>query len=206
MTIAPDALCFGERQDPKGKLKDASYERFEALHRLTEGKSLQGKYVWDARRALDYLETRAEVDPARMGMIGHSLGGQETLFTTAADTAHPGRGLELRLRQPAHARARPDPAQLRALRARAGRARRLRRGAGPGRARARSWSPRAARIRSSRWTASRRRWRPRERAYAAAGAADQLGTFYEPGPHQFSPALREAAYAWLDRWLKAPPR
>jgi predicted esterase len=39
------------------------------------------------------------------------------------------------------------------------------------------------------------------RAYAAAGAADRLATFYEPGPHQFSPAMREAAYAWLDRWL-----
>ena len=44
------------------------------------------------------------------------------------------------------------------------------------------------------------------RAYTAAGATDKLGTFYEPGPHQFSPAMREAAYAWLDRWLKAPPR
>jgi len=39
-------------------------------------------------------------------------------------------------------------------------------------------------------------------AYAAAGASDRLATFYEPGPHQFSPAMREAAYAWLDRWLK----
>src|SRR6185295_10497391 len=86
VTIAPDALAFGERQDPAHKLEGASYERFEALHRITEGKSLQGKYVWDARRALDYLETRTEVDPSRVGMIGHSLGGQETLFTTAADT------------------------------------------------------------------------------------------------------------------------
>ena len=43
-------------------------------------------------------------------------------------------------------------------------------------------------------------------AYAAAGVTDRLGTFYEPGPHQFSPAMREAAYAWLDRWLKTPAR
>jgi hypothetical protein len=40
-------------------------------------------------------------------------------------------------------------------------------------------------------------------AYAAQDAADRLGTFYEDGEHQFSPAMREAAYAWLDRWLKA---
>lgn len=36
VTLAPDALCFGERQDPAGKLEDAAYERFEALHRITE--------------------------------------------------------------------------------------------------------------------------------------------------------------------------
>jgi len=48
--------------------------------------SQQGKYVWDARRALDYLETRPEVDVSSVGMIGHSLGGQETLSTTAIDT------------------------------------------------------------------------------------------------------------------------
>ena len=39
-------------------------------------------------------------------------------------------------------------------------------------------------------------------AYAAQHAADRLGTLYEDGEHQFSPAMREAAYAWLDRWLK----
>ena len=65
VTIVADALCFGERQDAKGKLKNGEYERFEALHRITEGKTLQGKYVWDARRALDYLETRAEGPNAR---------------------------------------------------------------------------------------------------------------------------------------------
>jgi predicted esterase len=38
-------------------------------------------------------------------------------------------------------------------------------------------------------------------AYAVLGAADRLSTFYEPGAHAFSPAMRAAAYAWLDRWL-----
>src|SRR4029077_14104694 len=86
VTMVFDALCFNERQDVTGKLKNADYERYEAMYRLTEGKSLQGKYVWDARRALDYLENRPEVDASRLGMIGHSLGGQETLFTSAIDT------------------------------------------------------------------------------------------------------------------------
>jgi len=86
VTLVFDALCFNERQDATGRLKGGDYERYEAMYRITEGKSLQGKYVWDARRALDYLETRPEVDASRLGMIGHSLGGQETLFTTAIDT------------------------------------------------------------------------------------------------------------------------
>ena len=85
VTLVADALCFNERQDSTGKLKDDDYERYEAMYRITEGKTLQGKYVWDARRGLDYLETRPEVDTTRIGMIGHSLGGQETLFTTAID-------------------------------------------------------------------------------------------------------------------------
>jgi hypothetical protein len=38
-------------------------------------------------------------------------------------------------------------------------------------------------------------------AYVDVGAPDRLGTFFEPGAHAFSPTMRAAAYAWLDRWL-----
>lgn len=201
VTIAPDALCFNERQDPARKLKDGSYERFEALHRITEGKTLQGKYVWDARRALDYLETRAEVDASRMGMIGHSLGGQETLFTTAIDTriqaavSSCGFGSLRTLQRdrilhnfalfvPELARHGDYAAVLALVAPR------------PFLVAARSEDPIFPMEGIEETVAGARP------AYAAAGVADRLGTFYEPGPHQFSPALREAAYAWLDRWLK----
>jgi dienelactone hydrolase len=203
VTIAPDALCFGERQDPAGMLKGAAYERFEALHRLTEGKTLQGKYVWDARRALDYLETRAEVDPSRLGMIGHSLGGQETLFTTALDTRIRAavsscgfgslRTLErdrilhnFALFVPGLASHGDYGAVLALVAPR------------PFLVAARSEDPIFPMEGIEETVASARR------AYGDAGVAVRLGTFYEPGPHEFSPALREAAYAWLDRWLKAP--
>src|SRR5262249_4674519 len=86
VTLVFDALCFNERQDPTHKQLNGDYERLEAMYRITEGKTLQGKYVWDSSRALDYLQTRPEVDASRLGMIGHSLGGQETLFVTAIDT------------------------------------------------------------------------------------------------------------------------
>jgi dienelactone hydrolase len=40
---------------------------------------------WDIWRALDYLETRADVDAARVGMIGFSMGGIETWLAGAVD-------------------------------------------------------------------------------------------------------------------------
>lgn len=41
--------------------------------------------VWDLMRLVDYLQTRPDVDPARIGMIGFSKGGIETWLTAAAD-------------------------------------------------------------------------------------------------------------------------
>lgn len=83
VTLAPDALCFEERQHPT--LRGTDSERFEATRRLTEGSCLQAKMLWDLQRALDYLLARREVDRRRIGCLGHSLGGQETLFLSALD-------------------------------------------------------------------------------------------------------------------------
>jgi dienelactone hydrolase len=41
--------------------------------------------VWDVLRLLDYLETRADVDPQRIGLIGFSKGGMETYLAAAVD-------------------------------------------------------------------------------------------------------------------------
>ena len=43
------------------------------------------KAVWNNIRAVDLLETLPEVDSDRIGCIGHSLGGHNTLFTAAFD-------------------------------------------------------------------------------------------------------------------------
>jgi predicted dienelactone hydrolase len=37
-------------------------------------------------RAIDLLQSLPEVDPERIGCIGHSLGGHNTMFTAAFDT------------------------------------------------------------------------------------------------------------------------
>ena len=44
-----------------------------------------GPEVWNAMRAIDYLETRPEVDAARIGMTGRSGGAAMTWFTAAVD-------------------------------------------------------------------------------------------------------------------------
>lgn len=43
------------------------------------------KAIWNNIRGVDLLETLAEVDSDRIGCIGHSLGGHNTLFTAAFD-------------------------------------------------------------------------------------------------------------------------
>jgi dienelactone hydrolase len=200
VTMVFDALCFNERQDPTGKLKNGDYERYEAMYRIVEGKSLQGKYVWDARRALDYLETRPEVDATRLGMIGHSLGGQETLFTTAIDT---------RIRAAASSCGFGSLRTLKRDRINhnyalfvSGLADNGDYGAvlamvapRPFFVAARSEDPIFPKDGIEETIAVARR------TYVDAGAADRLATFFEPGPHAFSPMMRTAAYAWLDRWL-----
>jgi dienelactone hydrolase len=45
-----------------------------------------GVETWNAIRALDYLETRREVDPARFGITGRSGGAAMSWFTAAVDS------------------------------------------------------------------------------------------------------------------------
>ena len=200
VTIVFDALCFNERQDVAGRLTNGDYERYEAMYRIAEGKCLQGKYVWDARRALDYLETRPEVDATRLGMIGHSLGGQEALFTAAIDAriraaaSSCGFGSIRTLKRdrinhnyalfvPELANNGDYGAVLAMVAPR------------PFFVAARSEDPIFPKDGIEETIAVGRR------AYVATGAADRLGTLFEPGTHSFSPTMRAAVYAWLDRWL-----
>jgi pimeloyl-ACP methyl ester carboxylesterase len=70
VTIAPDYPNFGEyRVDPYG-LGSASA-------------SMKG--IWNHIRAVDVLTTLAQVDPDRIGVIGHSLGGHNAIFVALFD-------------------------------------------------------------------------------------------------------------------------
>ena len=209
VVLAPDAICFEERGPYKGSLDTPrepaagrDFERFELTRRLLHGSCLQTKMVWDMQRGLDYLESRPEVDPARLGCIGHSLGGQQTLFLAALDE---------RVRVAVSS---CGFASMKAV---------LREGINhnlaayvPG------WlehgdvgdllaevAPRSFLALNGATDrifpidglyASFDVARP---AYAAAGCGERLDLGVYPGGHGFTDEMRSRAYAWLDRWLRA---
>jgi dienelactone hydrolase len=57
-------------------------DKFRARHPQSLG---MRKMLFDARRAVDVLSHRSDVDPARIGAMGHSLGAKETLYLAAFD-------------------------------------------------------------------------------------------------------------------------
>lgn len=50
------------------------------------GRLIMGKLVWDTMRALDFLLARDDVDPARLGVSGNSLGGATAGWMAALET------------------------------------------------------------------------------------------------------------------------
>ncbi|HVT73715.1 MAG TPA: acetylxylan esterase [Lacunisphaera sp.] len=49
------------------------------------GLSAAGFEIWDGMRALDYLQSRPDIDPARIGCTGNSGGGTQTAYLMALD-------------------------------------------------------------------------------------------------------------------------
>ncbi|CAM4371966.1 dienelactone hydrolase family protein [Paenibacillus tarimensis] len=86
--LVPDIAGFGDRKlmrdagrsDPSA---NSCFGLASAL--LMTGRTLAGLRVFEARRALDYLDTRDDVDAARVGCIGFSGGGMVASLTTAVE-------------------------------------------------------------------------------------------------------------------------
>jgi dienelactone hydrolase len=222
VVLAPDAICFEERgplrgfasagpgnggeqplsDPPVNQAPGQQFERFEFTRRILYGSCLQTKMVFDMQRGLDYLQSRPEVDPQRLGCIGHSLGGQQTLFLAALDERVGASVSSCGF------------ASMKAV---------LREGINhnfgayvPG------WlehgdagdllaevAPRAFLALNGEhdrifpidgFYTSFEVARP---AYAAAGADERLDLGVYPSGHGFTAEMRQRAYAWLDRWLTA---
>ncbi len=52
---------------------------------LSAGVTWAGIIAWDDMRTVDYLVTRPEVDPKRIGCVGHSIGGLRATYLAALD-------------------------------------------------------------------------------------------------------------------------
>ena len=82
VVMAPDALGF---EDRNWSAIGGQAEYYELASRLVRGQTLSAKVLHDVRVALDYLTTRPEVDPGRIGFIGHSYGGRMAIWASAFD-------------------------------------------------------------------------------------------------------------------------
>jgi hypothetical protein len=79
VALAP--RCFLWQYAAPGKL-GAAVDWLHARHPTVRG---MAKMFYDASRAVDILAAQDDVDPRRLGAIGHSLGGKEALYLAAFD-------------------------------------------------------------------------------------------------------------------------
>lgn len=180
----------------------SDYEHLTAKTLFTAGVTWPGILNWDDRRAVDYLSSRPEVDPARIGALGLSLGGIRTAYLIAADPRirascvvgwMPDFGglLYDHLRWhtwmvyipglPAILNA-PDAAGLTA----------------PGALLVQQCSQDSLYPLDSMRAAVDKL----ERIYAKAGIPERFRGSFHDVPHSFTPPMQEEAFTWLDQWLK----
>jgi len=92
VVLAFDPIGQGERLlylDKKGKksiydtpTKEHSYVGGQCF---ISGRSLAKYMIWDGIRSIDYLISRVEVDPNRIGITGRSGGGTQSVYISAFD-------------------------------------------------------------------------------------------------------------------------
>jgi dienelactone hydrolase len=86
IAIAPEHAGFGERRDPWDIEKGVGCScQQHSMAALLFGRTNSGIRVYDIMRCVDYLQTRPDVDPGRIGCMGISGGGLVTLFSAAVD-------------------------------------------------------------------------------------------------------------------------
>ena len=82
VTLAIDSWCFGERQH-KADGHTGEEDAFKLM--LWQGQVLFGMMMFDEVRAFDYLASRPEVDPERLGVFGMSMGSTKAWWLAALE-------------------------------------------------------------------------------------------------------------------------
>ena len=92
VVFAYDPIGQGERlqylndETGKSKIGGATKEHsYAGIQTLLNGTSLSDYFIWDGVRAIDFLETRIEVDMKRIGITGRSGGGAQSAMIAAYD-------------------------------------------------------------------------------------------------------------------------
>jgi len=85
--VAVEPLGFGCRRDPVTRKKGAEATACQpsAGAALLLGQTMVGWRVYDVMRAIDWIETRQELDARRVGCMGISGGGEVTTFAAALE-------------------------------------------------------------------------------------------------------------------------
>jgi dienelactone hydrolase len=179
------------------------YEHLTAKTIFASGATWPGILAWDDRRSVDYLASRPEVDPSRLGCLGLSIGGLRTAHLIGVDpriraACVVGWMTEFALQLRNHLRSHTWMAYI------------------PGLYRsldlpdvAALTAPGALLVQQcSRDTlyplaAMQAVVGKLERIYAKAGLPDRFRSSFHDVPHSFRPEMQEQAFAWLDRWLTA---
>lgn len=221
VVISIDAFFFGERrllldEDHKFGFDRAQYSRDDVLQLnqkcrgkestlvkalVFAGLTWPGIVFWDDIRTVDYLVTRPEVDPQRIGCQGISMGGYRTIYLAGLDdriraanivgfmsTVAPMRKAHLDTHSWVHFLPEihrwmdlPDVAALAAPRA--------------------LLVQQCSQDRLFPLAAMQESVDKIAAVYAKAGVPNQFsGRFYD-APHQFTRAMQEEAFAWFDRHL-----
>jgi cephalosporin-C deacetylase-like acetyl esterase len=206
--LAWDTLGQGERV----QLYDEDFEASKVIRSTTEhtilgtqtllvGESVARYTVWDGIRALDYLVSRPEVDPKRIGCTGNSGGGTHTAYLAALD----------------------DRIQVAAPSCYITSWRRLLQTIGPQDAEQcippwiadgldhadfiHAFAPKPYLILSAirdffSITGARESFAEAKRIYGMLGEPQRIAMVEADDGHGYSQPRRIAAYRWLDRWLK----
>jgi dienelactone hydrolase len=89
VVLAPDSIGFEDRRHHAHGVEphaaDGPRHHNELTYRLLEGDTLMRKVLADSASALSVLAALSEVDAQRIGMLGHSYGGNTVLFHAPLD-------------------------------------------------------------------------------------------------------------------------
>lgn len=88
IVLAPDSICFEDRRPHmKGVIPDEKNDFIqhynEMCYRILKGSSLMKKVIDDANIGFELLKNHPKVDKDRVGVLGHSYGGNTVLFQMA---------------------------------------------------------------------------------------------------------------------------